>query len=79
MHLKLMQIVLVVFLTGCTVSGNYAYEKQGDRESHKNELVLTYKGKINDYDYKIRNKVNFDKLVPDKPSYYESSYEIYFW
>jgi len=79
MYYALMQLLIVVFLTGCSVSGNYSYEKDNNNVKHRNEIILTYNGKVNNLDYKVKNKVNFDKLVPDKPPYYEASYEIWFW
>lgn len=66
-------------MTGCSISGNYNFERQDGIDSHRKELVLTYNGKLKDIDYKVKNKINFDELIPDKPSYYETSYEIYFW
>ena len=72
-------LFLCLLLCGCSVSGNYAYEKDNNNVRHRNEWVFTYNGQLNNMDYKVKNKVNFDKLVPDKPAYYETSYEIWFW
>lgn len=79
MNIKYFLILATLFMTGCQISGNYQYTKEGLSEKHKNQTVLTYKGKINNTDYKIYNKINFDPNNTDKPPYYETSYEIWFW
>ena len=64
-----------LFLCCCEsfkIGGKYEYTKEGISEKHKNETVLTYKGKIN-------NKINLDPINLDKPPYYEASYELWFW
>jgi len=72
-------VLATLFLYGCQISGNYSYTKQGISEKHRNETVFTYTTKIKDYDYKIYNKINFDPNNRDKPPYYETSHEIWFW
>ena len=74
-----MRWLILVLLTGCTVTGKYEYAKDKYGTKQYNEVQLSYKGKINKTDYKIVNKINFDSLVPDKPSYIETSYELWFW
>ena len=48
-------------------------------DKHRNEIVMTYSGKIKDIPFKARQKINHDPVYPDKPAYYESSYELWFW
>lgn len=76
-----MKLLLIFSLvcTSCEITGKYSYSKQGLSEKHRNETVLTYSGKINEIEYKIYNKINFDPNHPDKPPYYEASHEIWFW
>jgi len=71
--------ISTLLLQGCAVTGSYNYTKEGISEKHKNEIILAYNGKINDIDYKIYNKINHDPVHRDKPPYYETSYEIWFW
>lgn len=73
------RLFLTLLLTGCAVSGSYEYSKERIMEKRNAEVVLTYKGKINNTDYKVVNKINFDPAYPDKPPYYEASHEIWFW
>ena len=79
MSIKYFAILATLFICGCQVSGNYAYTKEGISEKHRNETVFTYTTKVLDYDYKIYNKINFDPQNPDRPPYYETSHEIWFW
>ena len=79
MSIKGFIILATSFLYGCQISGNYHYQKEGISEIHRNETVFTYTTKIKNYDYKIYNKINFDPQNPDKPPYYETSHEIWFW
>jgi len=72
-------VLATLFLCGCQISGNYGYTKQGISEKHKNETVFTYSTKVKGYDYKVYNKINFDPNNRDKPPYYETSHEIWFW
>lgn len=69
---------LIFMLTGCSISGNYSYTN-GDRDRHKNDLVLGYSKSFKKFDYKIFNKINSDPIHLDKPGYYETSHEIWFW
>lgn len=61
------------------ISGNYNYTKEEMSDKHRNEIVMTYSGKIKDIPFKARQKINHDPVYPDKPAYYESSYELWFW
>lgn len=70
---------LSLFFTGCKVMGNYSYQKEKISETHQNETTFVYETKIMDYDYKIYNKINFDPNNLDRPAYYETSHEIWFW
>ena len=79
MSIKYFLILATLLLCSCQISGKYAYTKEGISETHRNETVFTYTTKIKDYDYKIYNKINFDPQNPDKPPYYETSHEIWFW
>lgn len=79
MSIKYFLILATLLLCSCQISGKYAYTKEGISETHRNETVFTYTTKIKDYDYKIYNKINFDPEFPDKPPYYETSHEIWFW
>lgn len=79
MSIKNIAIISTLFLIGCNISGNYNYTKQGISERHMNEIVLTYNGKINNINYKVYNKINHDPSHLDKPPFYETSYEIWFW
>ena len=79
MSIKRIFLLATLFLCGCQVSGKYAYTKEGISEIHKNETVFTYTTKIKDYDYKVYNKINLDPVNRDKPPYYETSHEIWFW
>ena len=79
MSIKYFLILATCLVTGCQISGKYAYTKEGISEIHKNETVFSYTTKIKDYDYKIYNKINFDPVNRDKPPYYETSHEIWFW
>ena len=79
MSIKCFLILATLFLCGCQISGNYHYQKEGISETHRNETVFTYTTKIKDYDYKVYNKINIDPETPDKPPYYETSHEIWFW
>jgi len=80
--IKYFLILATLFLCSCEnlkVGGNYEYTKEKLSEKHRNETVLTYKGKINNLDYKVYNKINLDPINLDKPPYYEASYELWFW
>ena len=82
MSIKYFIVLATLFLCSCKslkVSGSYQYTKEKLSETHKKELTLTYIGKVNNFDYKIYNKINFDPIYRDKPGYYETSYEIWFW
>jgi|LakMenEpi03Aug12_release.lakeMendotaPanAssembly.Ray.scaffolds.fasta_scaffold1283019_2 hypothetical protein len=79
MSIKGIFFISSLLLCSCQVSGNYQYTKEGLSEKHKNETTLTYTGKINNIDYKVYNKINLDLQNLDKPPYYETSYEIWFW
>jgi len=46
---------------------------------HRNELVMTYSGRIKDILFKAKQKINHDPIYSDKPAYYEASYELWFW
>jgi hypothetical protein len=48
-------------------------------DKHRNEIVMTYNGKVGSLPYKAKQKINHDPLYPDKPAYYEASYELWFW
>lgn len=79
MSIKGFIILATLFLYGCQITGNYQYTKEGISEKHKNQTVLTYVGKVKSLDYKVYNKINLDPQHLDKPPYYETSYEIWFW
>ena len=79
MSIKGFVVLATLFLYGCQISGNYRYQKEGISETHRNETVFTYTTKIKDYDYKVYNKINFDPVNRDRPPYYETSHEIWFW
>jgi hypothetical protein len=77
--IKVFIVLATLFLCSCQITGNYGYTKQGISEKHKNETVFTYITKVKGYDYKVYNKINFDPVHKDKPPYYETSHEIWFW
>ena len=82
MSIKCFIVLATLFLYGCQnlkVGGNYQYTQERLSEAHKKELTLTYMGKVNSLDYKVYNKINFDPIHRDKPPYYETSYEVWFW
>lgn len=79
MNIKCFLFLATLFINSCQITGSYKYTKESLSEKHKNETVLAYKGKINQIDYKIYNKINFDPNNTDRPPYYETSYEIWFW
>jgi hypothetical protein len=82
MSIKYFIILATLFLCSCQnlkVSGNYKYTKEKLSETRKKELTLTYLGKVNKLDYKVYNKINFDPIYRDKPAFYETSYEVWFW
>ena len=79
MSIKAIILLSTLMLCGCQITGNYKYTKEGISEKHTNETTLTYIGKIKDVDYKIYNKINVDPANRDKPPYYETSYEVWFW
>lgn len=79
MSIKYFSTLATILLCSCQISGKYAYTKEGISENHRNETVFTYTTKIKDYDYKVYNKINFDPVNRDKPPYYETSHEIWFW
>lgn len=79
MSIKYFSALATLLICSCQVTGNYQYTKENLSETHKNETVFIYTGKINQTDYKIYNKINFDPQTPDKPPYYETSHEIWFW
>lgn len=74
--------VFCILLTGCSnlkLSGEYNYTREDISNIHRNTLVLTYSGKIKDMPYRVMQKINHDPIYSDKPPFYETSYEIYFW
>ncbi len=82
MSIKYFIALATLFLCSCQnlkVDGNYQYTKEKLSETHKKELTLTYIGKVNSLDYKVYNKINFDPIHRDRPPYYETSYEVWFW
>jgi hypothetical protein len=75
-------LISLVSLSSCKsldIAGNYSYTKEEMSEKHRNEIVMTYNGNINGMPYKAKQKINHDPLYPDKPAYYEASYELWFW
>jgi hypothetical protein len=75
-------LISQVSLFGCKnldIAGNYSYTKEEMSDRHRNELIMTYNGKIKDIPYKIKQKINHDPINRDNPAYYEASYELWFW
>jgi len=71
-----------VILSSCKnidIKGNYSYTREDLSNTHRNELIMTYNGAINNIPYKVKQKINHDPLYSDKPAYYETSYELWFW
>lgn len=79
---KAIFIISVLILVSCKnfdIKGNYSYTREDMSEVHKNELILTYNGTIKGVPFKCKQKINYDPLYFDKPSFYEASYELWFW
>ena len=81
--LRVFAMFLSLTVLGCQnlkVSGNYRYIKQDNNDQRNNSLTLSHVTKIKkDVPLIITQRINSDVLLPNKPAYYEGSYELWFW
>jgi hypothetical protein len=79
--IKCFIVLATLFLCGCrniSLDGEYKYTKN-EKESRMNTVGVTYTNKIKNIPFKVINKINHDPVHKDKPSYQETSLELWFW